>query len=169
MIREIVKYGETVLQRPAAEVEDITDKIRTLVDDMIDTMYAASGVGLAAPQVGISKRILVTDVSSGRRGDGLIVMINPTVTRRDGVQTEPEGCLSVPGFEAPVPRPAELALRGLDRDGTEQEIVGTELLARAFQHELDHLDGSLFLDRLHGFKRDLILRKIRKRRRSGDW
>ena len=169
MIREIVKYGDTVLQRPAEEVDDITDEILALVDDMIDTMYAASGVGLAAPQVGVSKRILVIDISSGRQRDGLIVMINPSVVRRDGVQTEPEGCLSVPGFEAPVPRPAELVVRGLGRDGAEHEIVGTELLARAFQHELDHLDGSLFLDRLHGFKRDLILRKIRKRRRSGDW
>lgn len=169
MIRSIVKYGEPVLQRAAPAVDDVTDDIRALVDDMIETMYAASGVGLAAPQIGVSQRIFVTDVSGGGRSDELVVMINPIVVGRSGVQTETEGCLSLPGFEAPVPRPAELVVRGLDREGREHEVEGTTLQARAFQHELDHLDGALFLDRLRGLRRELILRKIKKQRRAGDW
>lgn len=169
MIRPIVKYGDAVLHRTAAEVAHVTHETLALVDDMVDTMYAAPGVGLAAPQIGVSQRIFVADASSGRREDALIVMINPVVVEREGVQSETEGCLSVPGLEATVARPARLVLRGLDRDGTTREIAGTGLLARVFQHELDHLDGSLFLDRLHGIKRDLLLRKIAKRRRAGDW
>ena len=136
---------------------------------MIETMYAAPGVGLAAPQVGVSLRVFVADPSSGRRADDLVVMINPEVVEREGVQSEPEGCLSVPGFEAPVPRPTRIVVRGLDRDGTSREVEGRELLARAFQHEIDHLDGTLFLDRLRGLKRDMMLRKIRKLQRTGDW
>lgn len=169
MIRSIVKYGEGVLHRPADAVDEITDDIQLLVDDMIETMYAASGVGLAAPQIGVPQRVFVVDPSLGRREDGLIVMINPTVLERDGVQTHPEGCLSVPGFEAPVARPARIVIQGLNRDGESHEVEGTELLARAFQHEIDHLDGSLFLNRLRGIKRDLILRRIKKLQRSGKW
>ncbi|HET7218303.1 MAG TPA: peptide deformylase, partial [Vicinamibacterales bacterium] len=126
-------------------------------------------VGLAAPQVGVSARVFVADVSAGRDRNGLIVMINPTFVERDGMQLEDEGCLSVPGFNATVVRPARAVLRGLDRHGVEQTIEGTGLLARAFQHEMDHLDGVVFVDRLRGIKRDLIVRRIQKLKRSGKW
>ena len=136
---------------------------------MIETMYAAPGVGLAAPQVGVPLRIFVVDLSIGRDPKGLIVMINPEFVERDGVQTEEEGCLSVPGFNATVVRPSRVVIKGLDRDGESHQREGTGLLARAFQHEMDHLDGTLFVDHLRGIKRDLIVRKIRKLTRSGKW
>ncbi len=169
MIRPIVKYGSPVLASPAAPVDDVTSEIRQLLDDMTDTMYAAPGVGLAAPQIGVPLRVFVSDPSAGRNADDLVVMINPELVERDGVQTEHEGCLSVPGFEASVARPLRTVVRGLDRDGQVHEVEGRGLLARILQHELDHLDGSLFLDRLRGLKRELILRKIKKLRRAGDW
>ena len=169
MIRPIMKYGDRVLRTRAIEVTDITADIQALIDDMIETMYAAPGVGLAAPQIDMSLRILIADPSSGRRADDLVVMINPDIVEREGVQAEPEGCLSVPGFEAPVARPTRVVIRGLDRDGTARSVEGIGLLARLFQHEIDHLDGSLFVDHLRGLKRDLILRKIKKLQRSGKW
>ena len=136
---------------------------------MIETMYAAPGVGLAAPQVGVPLRLFVVDLSVGRDPKGLIVMINPGSSTRDGMQLEEEGCLSVPGFNATVVRPAQRAVSGLDRHGQPQTIEGTDLLARAFQHEMDHLDGKLFVDRLRGIKRDLIVRQIQKLKRAGKW
>ena len=136
---------------------------------MIQTMYAAPGVGLAATQVGVPRRLFVIDLSVGRRATDLIVMINPVFVEREGMQLEEEGCLSVPGFNASVVRPARAVVRGLDRSGNEQTIEGRELLARAFQHEMDHLDGMLFVDRLRGIKKDLIVRKIQKLKRSGKW
>ena len=169
MIRPIVKYGERVLHQPATPVDEITDEVQTLIDDMIETMYAAPGVGLAAPQIGVERRVFVVDPSFGRRDDGLVIMINPAIVEREGVQTQSEGCLSVPGFEAPVARPGRLVVQGLNRDGQSREVEGTELLARAFQHEIDHLDGSLFLHRLRGIKREMILRRIRKLQRTGKW
>jgi peptide deformylase len=132
-------------------------------------MYAAPGVGLAATQVGVPIRLFVIDLSVGRRPSDVIVMINPVFVERDGMQLEEEGCLSVPGFNATVVRPARAIVRGLDRAGAEQTIEGRDLLARAFQHEMDHLDGTLFVDRLRGIKRDLIVRKIHKLKRSGRW
>ena len=164
-----MKYGDPALVHSAAVIEAITPEIDRLIDDMIDTMYAAPGVGLAAPQIGVPLRVFVSDPSAGRDAGDLTVMINPELVEHDGVQTEPEGCLSVPGFEAPVPRPLRAVVRGLDRDGRTREVEGRGLLARIFQHELDHLDGSLFIDRLRGLKRELILRKIKKLRRAGDW
>jgi peptide deformylase len=169
MIRPILKYGDTVLHEKARVVDAITPDIDRLVDDMIETMYAAPGVGLAAPQVGVPLRIFVVDVSVGRDPGGLLVMINPEFVERDGVQLEEEGCLSVPGFNATVVRPERVVVKGLDRTGAEQRHEGTGLLARAFQHEMDHLDGTLFVDRLRGIKRDLIVRKIKKLTRSGKW
>ena len=169
MIRPILKYGDHLLQERAAAVGAITADIQHLVDDMIDTMYAAPGVGLAAPQIGIPLRIFVVDLSLGREPAGLKVMINPEFVERDGMQLEEEGCLSVPGFEATVVRPARATVKGLDRAGAEHQIAGTELLARALQHEMDHLDGTLFIDRLRGIKRDLIVRKIRKLSKTGKW
>jgi len=150
-------------------VEALTPDIERLVDDMVETMYAAPGVGLAAPQVGVALRIFVVDISVGRDPNGLIVMINPEFVERDGVQLEEEGCLSVPGFNATVVRPSRAVVKGFDRNWEERTREGTGLLARAFQHEMDHLDGMLFVDRLRGIKRDLIVRKIKKLSRAGKW
>ena len=169
MIRSILRHGAEVVHARATSVGEITTDIATLIDDMIDTMHAAPGIGLAAPQVGVGLRIFVVDISAGRRADELIVMINPEIVAYEGIQTEEEGCLSVPGFEAAVPRPKKAVVRGLDRNGQPHEAVGAGLLARAIQHELDHLDGTLFVDRLHGITRDLIVRKISKLKRKGDW
>jgi peptide deformylase len=169
MLRPIARYGESVLHQHAAPVESITPEIQSLIDDMIETMYAAPGVGLAAPQIGVGLRIFVVDLSVGRDPNGLITMINPVFVERDGMQLEDEGCLSVPGFNATVARPQRVVVRGLDRSGAEHTREGTGLLARAFQHEMDHLDGTLFVDRLRGIKRDLIVRKIRKLSRAGEW
>ena len=169
MIRPILRYGEQPLHQPAADVVTFDDTLQRLIDDMIETMYAAPGVGLAAPQVGVSLRLFVADVSVGRDRNGLVVMINPAFVAREGMQLEDEGCLSVPGFNATVVRPARAVLRGLDRHGGEQTVEATGLLARAFQHEMDHLDGVVFVDRLRGIKRDLIVRRITKLKRSGKW
>jgi peptide deformylase len=169
MLRPILKYGERVLHQPAADVKAITPEILALVTDMVETMYAAPGIGLAAPQIGVPLRIFVVDLSVGRDAAGLITMINPVFVERDGMQLEEEGCLSLPTFNATVARPARVVVKGLNRDGAEQQIEGTGLLARAFQHEMDHLDGLVFVDRLRGIKRDLIVRKIRKLARNGQW
>ena len=169
MIRPILRYGDQDLHQPAVEVASFDDDLQRLIDDMIETMYAAPGVGLAATQVGIGRRVFVVDVSAGRDRNGLIVMVNPTFVERDGMQLEDEGCLSVPGFNATVVRPARAVLRGFDRHGEQQTIEGKALLARAFQHEMDHLDGIVFVDRLRGIKRDLIVRRIQKLQRSGKW
>ena len=169
MIRPILKYGDTILHDPARVVDVVTPEIRHLINDMIETMYAAPGVGLAAPQIGVPLRIFAVDVSVGRDPSGLLVFINPEFVERDGVQLEEEGCLSIPGFEATVVRPARVVIKGLDRDGGPQQREGTALLARAFQHEMDHLDGTLFVDRLRGIKRDLIVRRIKKLTRAGKW
>lgn len=169
MIRPIVKYGDRVLQEPARPVETMTPDIDALVRDMIETMYAAPGIGLAAPQIGVPLRIFVIDLSVGRDAAGLITLVNPEFVERDGMQLEEEGCLSVPGFNATVPRPARVVVKGLDQNGQVQQVEGTGLLARAFQHEMDHLDGQLFLDRLRGIKRDLIVRRIRKLAKHGKW
>jgi peptide deformylase len=169
MIRPILRLGDPVLQAPAQPVSDLAPEIERLIDDMVETMYAVPGIGLAAPQVGVSLRIFVIDLSVGRDRNGLIVMVNPEWQEREGMQLEEEGCLSLPGFTATVPRPARAIVRGLNRQGDEHTVTGTELLARALQHEMDHLDGRLFVDRLRGIKRDLIVRKIKKLARSGQW
>jgi len=169
MIRPILKYGDKILHARARAVDALTPEIDRLVDDMIETMYAAPGIGLAAPQVGVPLRIFVVDVSIGRDPSALVVMINPEFVDRDGMQLEEEGCLSVPGFNATVVRPSRVVVKGLDRMGQSVEREGTGLLARAFQHEMDHLDGTLFVDKLRGIKRDLIVRKIRKLTRAGKW
>ena len=169
MLRPILKYGAPTLHEVAAPVTSFTPDIDQLIDDMIETMYAAPGIGLAAPQVGVPLRIFVVDLSIGRDPSALIVMVNPEFVSREGLQLEEEGCLSAPGFNATVVRPTRAVVRGLDRHGQPQEREGTELLARAFQHEIDHLDGQLFIDRLRGIKRDLIVRKIKKLTRAGKW
>jgi peptide deformylase len=169
MIRPILRYGERDLHQPAADVTTWDDDLQRLIDDMIETMYAAPGIGLAATQVGVPLRLFVIDVSVGRNPADLIVMVNPSFVERDGLQLQEEGCLSVPGFNATVVRPARAVVKGVDRLQHEQIIEGNDLLARAFQHEMDHLDGTLFVDRLRGIKRDLIVRKIHKLKRTGKW
>jgi len=169
MLRPIERLGSAVLQRPAQPVETFDAALGQLIDDMIDTMYAAPGVGLAAPQVGVPLRVCVIDLSVGKRGGELLTLVNPEFVSREGMQLEDEGCLSVPGFTASVPRPADVTVRAADRHGETRLIQATGLLARALQHELDHLDGKLFLDRLRGIRRDLIVRKIKKLQRAGQW
>jgi peptide deformylase len=169
MIRPILRYGERPLHQPASDIVTIDDDVHRLVDDMIETMYGAPGVGLAAPQIGVPLRAFVVDVSVGRKSGELLVLINPVFVEREGLQLEEEGCLSLPGFNATVVRPARAVIRGLDRTGTEQTIEGRDLLARAFQHEMDHLDGLVFVDRLRGIKKELIVRRIQKLRRLGRW
>jgi peptide deformylase len=169
MIRPILRYGIDALHRPAEPVQEITADIHQLIDDMIQTMYAAPGVGLAAPQIGVSLRIFVVDISVGRNPADLMTFVNPQFVEREGMQLEEEGCLSLPGFNATVARPARAVVKGLDRDGAEQVVEGTGLLARAFQHEMDHLDGQVFVDRLRGLQKDLIVRRIKKLSRAGRW
>ena len=169
MLRPILRYGQPPLHKTAAAVTVFDDPLQRLIDDMIETMYAAPGIGLAATQVGVPLRVFVVDLSLGRTPSDLVVMVNPEIADRDGMQLEEEGCLSVPGFNATVVRPGKLTLRGLNRHEQPQAIEATGLLARAFQHELDHLDGTVFVDRLRGIKRDLIVRKIHKLQRSGKW
>ena len=169
MLRPILRYGERPLHAPAAPVTRFDDELQRLIDDMIETMYGAPGIGLAAPQVGVPLRVLVIDLSVGRDPAQLIVLVNPEFVQRDGNQLEEEGCLSVPGFNATVLRPARVVITGLDREERPQTYEGTGLLARAFQHEMDHLDGRLFVDRLRGIKRDVIVRKIQKLQRTGKW
>jgi peptide deformylase len=169
VIRPILRYGADVLHAPASPVGEITAEIQRLVDDMVETMYAAPGIGLAAPQVGVNLRIFVADLSVGRHHSDLIQFLNPEFVERDGMQLEEEGCLSVPGFNATVARPGRIVLKGLDREGREQVMEATGLLARCFQHEMDHLEGTVFVDRLRGLQKDLIVRRIRKLSRSGKW
>ena len=169
MIRPILKFGATPLHDRAVDVGELTPDIQKLIDDMIETMYAAPGIGLAAPQIGVSLRIFVIDLSLGRKSDDLLVFVNPEFVELEGMQLEEEGCLSVPGFNATVARPTRAVVRGLDRNGAMRTVEGSELLARALQHEMDHLDGKLFLDRVRGIKRDLIVKKIRKMARAGKW
>src|SRR4029079_6974001 len=169
MIRPILRYGADTLHRPSRPVAEITPEIEQIIDDMIKTMYAAPGVGLAAPQIGVPLRIFVADVSVGRDLSAPHVFVNPEFVEREGMQLEEEGCLSVPGFNATVARPSRATVKGLDRNGDEHTVTGTELLARCFQHEMDHLDGTLFVDRLRGLQKDLILRKIKKLDRAGKW
>ena len=169
MLRPLVRYGDTGLHTPAARVDNFDAELQTLVDDMIETMYAAPGIGLAAPQIGVARQVCVVDLSVGKRGGELLTLVNPTFVERDGMQLEEEGCLSVPGFNATVARPARVVVRAQDRYGAERTIEGTGLLARALQHEIDHLEGRLFLDRLRGVKRDIIVRKIKKLQRAGKW
>jgi peptide deformylase len=169
MNRPIVKYGADVLLKVSKPVENVTDSEIKLIKDMVETMYQAPGVGLAAPQVGVSQRIMVTDTSAGEREDNLLVILNPEIVSTDGEQYEEEGCLSIPGFSEPVRRPKKVVIRGVDIDGRELILEGSDLLARAFCHEMDHLNGVLFLDHLSFIKRDLIRRKIRKLTKQDEW
>jgi peptide deformylase len=168
-IRPIVKWGESVLHGPAAPVQRIDAQTAELVRDMIDTMYAAPGIGLAAPQIGVPLRVIVIDLSVGEDPSQLIRLVNPEFLVSEGEQKHEEGCLSIPGFGGSPTRPERVVVKGLELDGTERTYEGTGLLARAFCHEIDHIDGLLFVDRLSPLKRDLMKRKLRKKARAGDW
>ena len=168
-IRPIVKYGDPVLHAPSEPVPVIDDSIHALFEDMVQTMYAAPGIGLAAPQIGVPLRVIVIDLSVGEDPKQLIKLVNPEFVEKTGEQREEEGCLSIPGYGGSPVRPARVVVKGLDPDGTERVYTGTELLARAFCHEIDHVDGLVFVDRLTPLKRDLLKRKLRKKARAGDW
>jgi peptide deformylase len=170
MVYKIVKYGDPVLERTAEPVNEFNvPELEELVASMWESMYAAKGVGLAAPQIGVGKRISVIDVSAGEDESKKIVIINPEILSREGSQTGEEGCLSIPGFREPVTRSKTVTVRAQNERGETVELQGDELLARALQHEIDHLNGILFLNHLSTLKRDLIRRKIKKMQKAGDW
>jgi len=168
-IHTIVKYGAELLERPSKAVTKFDDELRQLCADMFISMYAASGVGLAAPQIGLPLRLSVIDTSVGKNPEAKIVIANPEITHMEGEQREEEGCLSVPGFRGNVLRPLFVTVRAQDAYGETFEMRGENLLARAFCHEIDHLNGVLFLQHLSMLKRDLIKRRIRKLRKAGEW
>ena len=169
MIYPIVKYGDPVLERSAAPVEVFDDELRKLLDDMFESMYAAHGVGLAAPQIGISRRIAVIDVTFKEDPDAKLVLVNPQIIHTEGKQKGNEGCLSIPEFREPVTRPMRVTVRAQDANGKWYEKTGEEMLARAFMHETDHLDGRLYIHHISALKRDLMKRKIRKLVKAGEW
>ena len=168
-ILPIRKYGDEVLRHPTELVTEIDDRLQQLIDDMVDTMYAAPGVGLAANQVGVSKRLMVIDLSVGKRPAELKVFINPAIVETEGEITEEEGCLSIPDFVEVVTRPERVKVRYLDRHGESRELWGEGLMARALCHEIDHLEGTLFVDHLRGLRKERLLKKIQKIFRSGMW
>jgi peptide deformylase len=169
MILKIVKYPEPVLQQPGEPVTEFNDELRQLAEDMFETMYASQGIGLAAPQVGVSKRLTVIDLSQGKDPAQRLVLVNPEVILSEGKQYEEEGCLSFPEIREKVVRAAKVRIRAQDETGKWFEMDGEELLARAFQHEIDHLDGILFIFRMSALKRNLNLRKIRKMQSEDAW
>jgi peptide deformylase len=169
MIHPIVKYGDPVLETPSKTIEKFDGELQMLVGEMFESMYAAQGVGLAAPQIGIGLRVAVIDVSNGKNAEAKIVCANPEIIHAEGEQREEEGCLSVPGFRGYVARPQYVTVRAQDAAGKEFEMRGEGLLARAFCHEIDHLNGHLFLTHLSMLKRDLIRRRIRKLKKAGEW
>jgi len=168
-IYTIVKYGDPVLERPGSAIKRFDAEIEELAEDMFASMYAAQGVGLAAPQVGKGIRLAVVDVSSGKNPEAKIVLVNPEIIHAEGEVREEEGCLSIPGFRGYVVRPQFVTVRAQNVKGETFEIRGENLLARAFCHEIDHLNGILFLQHLSMLKRDLIKRKIKKMRKEGEW
>ena len=165
----IVKYGDPVLRHPAEPVADINGELQRLIDDMTATMYAAPGVGLAANQVGVPQRLMLIDLSVGKRPNELHVFINPQIIESHGEVTEEEGCLSIPDFVEIVTRPEHVKLSFVDRHGEERTMWGDGLMARAMCHEIDHLNGTLFVDHLRGFKKERILKKISKLAKQGMW
>jgi peptide deformylase len=169
MIYPIVKFGNPVLEKPAAPVTEFDEELKTLVADMFESMYEAKGVGLAAPQIGISKRLAVIDVSFKENPREKLVLANPEIIHTEGKQNQSEGCLSIPDFRENVTRANKVTIRAQDIHGKWYEKTGEELLARAFLHETDHLNGKLYISHLSALKRDLIKRKIRKLVKAGEW
>ena len=170
MIYPIVKFGDPVLEQRAETVREFdTPELHKLLEDMFESMYASKGVGLAAPQIGISRRIAVIDLSLGEDPAQKLVLINPEIIRSAGKLVTEEGCLSVPGFREPVKRAAVVTARAQNVKGETFEVTGEDLLARALQHETDHLNGRLYLSHLSVLKRDIIRRKIRRLQKEGEW
>ena len=169
MILKIVKYPEPVLSQPGEPVTDFNPELRKLVADMFETTYASQGIGLAAPQVGVSKRLTVIDLSVGKVPEDKLVLINPEIIFSEGKQYEEEGCLSFPDIREKVVRHGKVRIRAQDEKGKWFEMDGEDVLARCFQHEIDHVDGMLFIFRMSALKRDLVQRKIRKLIREGKW
>jgi peptide deformylase len=169
MVYPIVKFPDPILQRPAEPVTAFDEELKQLVDDMFESMYVAHGIGLAAPQIGINKRLTVIDLSFQKNPEEKIALINPEVVTKEGKIYEEEGCLSLPDIREKVARAAKVKIRAQDLEGNWFEREAEELLARAFQHEIDHLDGVLFIFRISALKRDFVLRKIRKLQRAGEW
>ena len=168
-IHEVIKYPHPILAQRGAEITVFDDALRTLVEEMFESMYAAQGIGLAAPQIAISRRITVIDISFGKNPSDKIALINPVVIKAEGKQLEEEGCLSLPEIREKVSRAETVTVKAQDIHGKWFEVEGDELLARALQHEIDHLDGVLFIDKLSRLKRELVLRKIRKLQKNGEW
>ena len=169
MIHPIVKFGDPILEKSAVPITVFDDELRKLVDDMFESMYAAHGVGLAAPQIGISKRIAVIDVTFKEDPQAKIVLLNPEIIQTEGRLTSNEGCLSLPEFREKVARPRRVTARAQDLEGKTIEIAGEDLLARALVHETDHLNGKLYLSYISALKRDMMKRKIRKLMKQGEW
>lgn len=170
MTYRIVKYGDPVLEKPAAPITEFgAPELEQLVADMFDTMYAHKGIGLAAPQIALSQRLTVIDVSAGEEESQKLVLINPEIIAREGSQIGEEGCLSIPGFREDVKRFKHVTIRAQNTQGETFQVSGDDLLARAMQHEIDHLNGVLFLSHLSMLKRDLIKRKIRRLQKAGEW
>jgi peptide deformylase len=170
MVYPITKYGQPVLEESGQEIQDFdTPELHKLIEDMFESMYAARGVGLAAPQIGIGKRVAVIDVTTGEDPEQKIVLINPKIVGQEGSQTGEEGCLSLPTFREPVTRAKRVTVRAQDALGKTFEMTGEDLLARAFLHETDHLNGTLYISHISPLKRDLIRRKIRKLQKANEW
>jgi peptide deformylase len=169
MIYPIVKYGREVLEKPANAVTEFDGNLEKLVADMFETMYAANGVGLAAPQIGLSMRLSVIDTTSGEDPKTKLILVNPVIVSTEGEQVQEEGCLSLPDFRAKTPRPLRTTVRAQDAHGREFTMTGEGLLARAFCHEIDHLNGKLFIAHIGRLKRESIKRRVRKMARAGEW
>ena len=170
MVYPIVKFGNPVLEQEAADVAEFdTPELHKFLEDMFESMYAAKGVGLAAPQIGVGKKIAVIDVSNGENPKDKLVLINPKILKIEGKQEGEEGCLSIPGFREQVRRAKRVTVRAQDAKGSEFEMTGEDLLARAFLHETDHLYGRLYIIHISALKRDLMKRKIKKLQRAGEW
>ena len=169
MIREIIKYGRPELVRRSDPVENFDADLRQLANDMLETMYSADGVGLAAPQVAVNSRLIVVDITAGRQEGHQIVVANPEIVEAEGTQVGEEGCLSIPGYSANVERPWKIRVEACNLEGESVEIEAEEFLARALCHEIDHLNGVLYLDRISPLKREMIKRKIRKQVKAGEW
>jgi peptide deformylase len=170
MVYPIVKLGDPVLEREAADVTEFdTPALHKFIEDMFESMYAAKGVGLAAPQIGVSEKIAVIDVSNGEKPEEKLVIINPKIVKVEGRQTGEEGCLSIPGFREQVRRGKRVTIRAQNIKGEEFEMTGEDLLARAFLHETDHLYGKLYFMHISALKREVMRRKVKKLQRDGDW
>src|ERR1700723_406418 len=169
MIYPIVKFGNPILEKPSAKVTVFDEELKTLIDEMFKSMYAARGVGLAAPQIGIGRRIAVVDVTFKEDPDAKLILINPEIIHAEGRHSQSEGCLSIPDFRENVSRPNKVTVRAQDAQGKIYEKAGEELLARAFLHETDHLNGKLYISHISALKRDLIKRKIKKLVKAGEW